>query len=252
MTGIETGNMDRDGRIGARISKVFGDVSRQWRWFTALDSASAEAFSEFLDAAYGSGDLPPHIRELLLLAHDASVTVRDSRGVELRVRRALDAGASRREVLDVLLLLPFVALHGVTEGLPLVYDVETYDVPAATEGPYWAPFEAKFPGVHGMLAEELPDFFDAYRLLGRVVWERSELAPKWRELVLVVADMSTTHLFSRGAALHVENALRYGATRREVAAALALTAVFANTAVELGIAALESVEEAGRAQPPAH
>jgi len=244
MTRAETADEGRETRVSSRVSKVFGCVTAQWEQLMALDPTFADAFSRFLEAAYDSDELPPHIRELLLLAHDASVTVRDQCGVALRVRRALDAGASRREVLDVLLLLPFVALHGVTEGLPLVYDVNSYEVPAATKGAYWRPFEDRFPGVHGMLAEELPEFFDAYRRLGRAVWEQSELEPKWRELALAVADMSTTHLFSQGAALHVENALQYGATRRQAAAALALTAVFANTAVELGVDALESTERA--------
>lgn len=221
-----------------RIARMMGSVPAEWKQLIALDPEYADAFSEFLAAAYDTDELPPHIRELLLLAHDASVTVRDEAGVELRVKRALDSGASHREVLDVLSLLPFVALHGATEGLQLVYDVNSYGVPPATDGPYWRPFEERFPGVHGMLAAELPRFFDAYRQLGRVVWDRSELEPKWRELALAVADMSTTHLFTQGAALHVENAVRYGATRRQAAAALALTAVFANRALGQGIAVL--------------
>jgi alkylhydroperoxidase/carboxymuconolactone decarboxylase family protein YurZ len=39
------------------------------------------------------------------------------------------------------------------------------------------------------------------------------LDPKLRELALVVADLSTSHLYTTGAALHIDGALRGGATR---------------------------------------
>lgn len=229
-----------------RIVQIRGAVPAEWESLLDLDPTFAEAFAAYLASAYESDVLPAHVRELLLLAHDASVTVRDVGGVELRVRRALEFGATEREVLDILFLLPFIAIHGLSEGLPLVLDRDRYGVPDATRGAYWAAFEERFPGVHGMMAAELPRFFDAYRNLGEVIWRQAELEPRWRELALVVADMSATHLFTEGAAIHIQNALRYGATKDQVVAALALTTTFASTAVELGVRAIASYRARNR------
>jgi alkylhydroperoxidase/carboxymuconolactone decarboxylase family protein YurZ len=230
--------------IRGRVIDFQGSFPTWWEDLEELDPRFADAFSRYVSAAFGSDELPRHVRELLLLAHDTTVTVLDAEGVQLRVGRALEAGATEHEVLDVLELMPFIALHGLTSGLPLVFDPSQYEVPQSTRGPYWEPFEERFPGVHGMMAVELPVFFDAYRGLGEAVWDGDGLEPRWRELVLVVADMSTTHLFTEGAALHVQNALRYGATPAQIVAALALTVTFATRALELGVTALANYRNA--------
>lgn len=224
--------------IRQRVIAFQGDFPATWEFLVELDPAFADAFSGYISAAYDTDVLPVEIRELLLLAHDASVTVLDAEGVHLRVGRALAAGATERQVVQVLELLTFIGLHGLTSGLCLILEPADYEIPESTRGPYWAAFEESAPGVHGMMAAALPAFFDAYRAVGSTIWRGDGLEPKWRELVLIVADMSTTHLYTKGARLHVQNALRYGATPQQVVAALALTVTYATRALDLGLAAL--------------
>ncbi|AYA23358.1 MULTISPECIES: carboxymuconolactone decarboxylase family protein [Rhodococcus] len=224
--------------IRAKIERVYGTISDQWETLIELDIEFAEAFSEYIEAAYAAECLEPHIRELLLLAHDASMTVLEPHGVHQRIRRALELGARQREVLDVLELLSMISTHSLAVGLPLVFDSDDYRVPDSTRGGYWDAFEVPFPGVHGMMAEHTPRLFSAYRSMGRVLWRKDGLAPKWRELALVVADLSTTHLYSSGAKLHIDNARHYGATDAEIVAALGLTVPFSATTIEVGLSAL--------------
>ncbi|MDE8649342.1 carboxymuconolactone decarboxylase family protein [Rhodococcus qingshengii] len=228
--------------IRAKITRVYGGVSAQWELLIDLDFEFAESYSEYLDAAYAAAELEPHIRELLLLAHDASMTVLEQRGVNERIRRALQLGASHREVLDILELLSMISTHSLAIGLPLVFDPSDYTVPHSTTGGYWDAFEGPFSGVHGMMAEHTPRLFSAYRSMGKTLWRKNGLAPKWRELALVVADLSTTHLYAAGAKLHIDNARHYGATNAEIVAALALTVPFSENTIAMGLRALADLD----------
>lgn len=223
-----------------RVGRVLGRPRPAWRTLAELDPDFADAYCRYLEAAAEGGRLEPRVRELLSLAHDATVTVLDAEGVAVRVERARDAGASEREVLDVLELLALITVHSLTTGLPLLYGAHEFPRPARTDGRYWDDFEARVPGFNGMLEQVLPDVFAAYRDLGEVLWRGAGLEPKWRELVLVVADLSTSHLYRSGAALHIAAALRLGATREEVAAAIALAVPTGARTLELGMSALQA------------
>jgi alkylhydroperoxidase/carboxymuconolactone decarboxylase family protein YurZ len=226
-----------------RVGRVLGRGRSAWRLLAEADPDLADAYSRYLEAATEGSVLEPKVRELLLLAHDATVTVLDREGVRLRVARARDAGATEREVLDVLGLLALITVHSLTTGLPLLYGTHEFPRPARTSGRYWDDFEARVPGFNGMLEHVLPDVFAAYRDLGEVLWRGAELEPRWRELVLVVADLSTSHLYRSGAALHIAAALRAGATRQEVAAAVALAVPTGARTLELGVDALRAYRE---------
>lgn len=241
------------GSTRERVEHVYGSLSPGWELLLKQDPAFAVALAGYLEAAYQVGDLPPEIRELLLLAHDATVTVLDADGVRLRVRRALDFGATQRQVLDVLEIITLISIHSLTTGLPLVAQPEHAALPrpARVTGRYWDDFEERFPGFHSQLADVTPQLFEAYRDLGDAFSRGADgLEPKWRELAVVVADLSTTHLFRDGAAFHITTALRYGATPTEVVAAIALAVPCATRTIEIGLAALADYENRKTPEQP--
>lgn len=209
-----------DGAFPTRVNAVYGAVSAGWRELQRRDPEFAEVFLQYVETAHNAPSLPASIRELLLLAHDVSMTTFDETGIANRMESALDAGATEREILDVIELLSMLSIHSLVTGLDLAAPPEP--PPASRQGPYWHEFEERFPGFHGALASTQPEFFGRYEALGKALWRPDGLAPQWKELVFVVADLSTTHLFRDGAAIHIANARSYGATASQVIEAIIL------------------------------
>lgn len=228
-----------------RLIEVFGEVTPTWRRLIDLDPEFADAFSSYIHAAVVRAQFTPRERELLLLAHDVSITVLDEPGVKRRIRRALDAGATEDEVLTVVEFTAFIAIHGVTLGLPLATTLPE-GRPTDQLGAYWDEFEKTFPGLNKGIEDHLPDFYEAYRSFGAVMWAKKAIEPRLRELLLVVADMTNQHLFTSGASLHIKQALHDGATEAEVIAAIALTAADAHRSIELGVSAFDEVTRKNR------
>jgi alkylhydroperoxidase/carboxymuconolactone decarboxylase family protein YurZ len=109
----------------------------------------------------------------------------------------------------------------------------------------------------GVLALD-PDYFEAYLRFSAVPWTSGPLEPKVKELIYVAIDASTTHLFAPGLRLHVQNALRHGATIQEIMEVYELTSVLGIHTCTIGVpilleelaAAGHDVPQAGRELPP--
>jgi len=67
-----------------------------------------------------SGDLDPKTREFIAIAIDASCTHMYSPGVKRHVRKALELGASPREILAVLEMVSVLGIHSVALGVPIL------------------------------------------------------------------------------------------------------------------------------------
>jgi len=80
-----------------------------------------------------------------------------------------------------------------------------------------------------------PDYFEAYLRFSSVPWKSGSLAPKIKELIYVAIDASTTHLFEPGIRIHVQNALRHGATMQEVMEVYELTSVLGIHTCTIGV-----------------
>ena len=99
-----------------------------------------------------------------------------------------------------------------------------------------------------------PDFFESYMHFSAVPWVHGVLPPKVRELIYVAIDASTTHLYDPGTRVHMQNALRCGATEGEIMEVLELTAVLGIHSATSGVPILmEELRAAGREHelPPA-
>jgi alkylhydroperoxidase/carboxymuconolactone decarboxylase family protein YurZ len=63
------------------------------------------------------------LQELLLLACDASCTHLFEPGIRLHTENALKAGATKGEVLEVLMRTSVLGIHAVSVGLPILFEV---------------------------------------------------------------------------------------------------------------------------------
>jgi alkylhydroperoxidase/carboxymuconolactone decarboxylase family protein YurZ len=92
-----------------------------------------------------------------------------------------------------------------------------------------------------------PDFFEAYLNFSSVPWKSGPLEPKVKEFIYIAIDASTTHLYEPGLRIHIENALKYGATKEEIMEVFQLTSVLGMHTCTMGVPALvEELKEAGQ------
>lgn len=68
-----------------------------------------------------------------------------------------------------------------------------------------------------------PDFFAAYLDYSTIPWRDGPLQAKTKELIYVAIDAATTHLYKPGLRVHLRNALRHGATTKEIMEVYRLT-----------------------------
>jgi alkylhydroperoxidase/carboxymuconolactone decarboxylase family protein YurZ len=191
----------------------------------ALREADPEFFATWEELAAvprRSTALDPKVKELVCLAVDAAATHMYAPGIRDHVRRALDLGATKEELLEVLQLTSTLGIHASTVGVPLLLEaLGDREVPPLDERrtALKADFEAKRGYWHGFwdgLLELDPDFFEAYVGFSSYPWEHGELEPKVKELIYTAFDASATHMYIPGLRQHIENALGYGATPAEV------------------------------------
>ena len=191
----------------------------------ALREADPEFFARFTELAEvprRSTVLDPKVKELVCLAVDAAATHMYAPGIREHARRAIDLGATREELLEVLQLTSTLGIHATTVGVPvLVEALGEREVAPLDERrqALKAEFEAKRGYWHDFwngLLELDPDFFEAYVGFSAHPWEHGVLEPKVKELIYTAFDASATHMYVPGLRQHIENALAYGATPAEV------------------------------------
>jgi alkylhydroperoxidase/carboxymuconolactone decarboxylase family protein YurZ len=91
-----------------------------------------------------------------------------------------------------------------------------------------------------------PEFFKAYLDFSSVPWKSGTLEPKFKELIYIAIDASTTHLYEPGLRQHIRNAIKHGATKEEIMEVLELTSVLGIHTCTLGVPVLlEELEAAG-------
>jgi alkylhydroperoxidase/carboxymuconolactone decarboxylase family protein YurZ len=93
-----------------------------------------------------------------------------------------------------------------------------------------------------------PAFLEGYLAFRSVPHSRGVLDPKVRELILIAANASTTHLFAPGIRRHIQNAFELGATKEQILEAIQLVTVLGihacNVAVPILIEEASKIEDA--------
>jgi alkylhydroperoxidase/carboxymuconolactone decarboxylase family protein YurZ len=197
-------------------------ASDAWQALREADPEFFARFAELAEVPRRSTALEPKVKELVCLAVDAAATHMYEPGIREHARRAIELGATREELLEVLELTSTLGIHASTVGVPLLLEaLGEREVPPLDErrAVLRADFEAKRGYWHEFwdgLLELDPDFFEAYVGFSAHPWEDGVLEPKVKELIYTAFDASATHMYVPGLRQHIENALGYGATPAEV------------------------------------
>ena len=87
-----------------------------------LDAGAFDQHARYLCAAWQTRALDPVTRELLCIAVHASSTLMHKPGTALHMRRALAAGATQQQIMEVLQLTSVLGIHTCSVGVPILLE----------------------------------------------------------------------------------------------------------------------------------
>jgi len=106
--------------------KSSGNWNPDWESFARFDPAWTDKAVALAMTPAISGALDPKTIELIRLALDASCTQLYAPGVRRHIRRGLEAGATREQIIAVLQLVSMQGMHAMCVAAPiLVEQLET-------------------------------------------------------------------------------------------------------------------------------
>ncbi len=205
-------DLDNSGPLDAAASAL-----RAW------EPGWAGAYLRVATDPWHANVLPRKLMELICIGLNAACTNLNRDGTRRHIRRALEAGATREEILLVLKCATVMAIHSCSLAAPMLLeeakslgvapkpkqDVET---PACDRmkaiGQWnvaWDPFRDLDPG-----------WTDAFITAGSDVYTSGVLPAKDIELLSVAFDASFTHMYAPGTRRHIRAALQAGASIEEV------------------------------------
>ena len=207
----------------------------QWESLRRLDAGFHAACRQLADVPARKNHLEAKVRAFVALSASAAATHLYQPGIDRHIRAALDCGATREELVEVLELTATLGIHAANIGVPLL--IEVLEEEGLRQGP--APLDERqerlkqqfieYRGYwHGFwdgMLELDPELFDAYVTFSSVPWRSGVLPPKVKELIYCAFDASATHLYVKGLKQHMRNALGYGASTGEILEVLDIVSV---------------------------
>jgi alkylhydroperoxidase/carboxymuconolactone decarboxylase family protein YurZ len=249
-----------DGDLGK--TSVAGDPGETGPWDPALaifrewDPPWADSCVKMTTNPWTAGVLPRKFIELVSVALNAACTNLNPDGTRRHIRAALDAGATREEVLFVLKAGAVMAIHSCSLGAPIL--LEEAKAAGATPAPKPA---ASTPACDAMRAvgqwntawdpffELDPVWTDEFFAAAVPIYKSGVMPAKELELMSVALDASFTHMYAPGTRRHIKTALKAGATMEEVMEVLKLCVVQGVQACNLGVPILAEELERAKSKP---
>lgn len=102
--------------------RATGDWNPFWDTLAEADPDYLEAFLAFRSVPQKNGPLPQKYKELIFIAINVATTHLWASGTRRHIRNALDAGATREEILEVIQLTSILGIHSMTMGLPILME----------------------------------------------------------------------------------------------------------------------------------
>jgi len=212
-----------------------GYWSELWDSVLELSPDYFEAYTNLSSEPWKTGTLSPKVKEFVYIAIDSATTHLYNAGTRIHIANALRHGATRDELVEVLMIASVLGIHTMTDSLPIMTDVlaaagkdlklserKLSDEQEAIKADF-IKNRGFWPPVFEPMLHFAPGFFKAYTDLSSAPWKLGALEPKVRELLYVAIDASTTHLYNEGTRTHMTNAVKYGATAEEIMEVLMLT-----------------------------
>jgi alkylhydroperoxidase/carboxymuconolactone decarboxylase family protein YurZ len=187
--------------------------------------------------------------ELISVGLSAAITNMDAAALRRHIQKALTAGASLLEILEVLKMAAMLALHSMSLGAPMLIEEAraaglSESAPATQPTPFCNKMKAigQWNAAWDPFAALDPVWTEQFVAAGAGFYTNGVLAPKFVELMSIAFDASITHMYAPGTRRHIKAALAVGATTAEILDVLKLCVASGANALDLGVPIL--VEEA--------
>lgn len=221
--------------LKGKFIKERGYWAELWNSVLELDERFFEAYLNFSAVPWRKGGLEPKIKEFIYIAIDAATTHLYNTGTRVHMKNAIKYGATKEEIMEVLELTSVLGIHTCTVGVPILVDelkkngIDVTITELTDRQKELKELFIKERGYWSDLWDNLlvlnEQFFEAYLQFSAVPWQNSKLDPKNKELIYIAIDASTTHLYEPGIRVHIQNALKYRATKEEIMEVFELTSV---------------------------
>ena len=197
------------------------------------DPGWAETCAKMTTNPWTSGVLPRKTVELISVAINAACTNLNPDGKRRHIRAAIEAGATREEILFVLKCASVMSIHSCSLGAPVL--LEEANAAGVEASPRTN--AQSTPAVDAMRAAGQwntawdpfldldPAWTDEFMTAAIRIYTSGVLPPKEIELLSIAFDASYTHMYAPGTRRHIKAALKLGATMDEIMEVLKLCVV---------------------------
>ncbi len=209
---------------------------REW------DPEWADICAKMTSNPWSSGVLARKTVELIGIAINAACTNLNPDGTRRHIRAALEAGASREEILMVLKMASVLAIHACSLGAPILLEEAKAAGVQPTERPKAATPACDKMRTAGQWNEAWNPFFeldplwtDQFMATGIEIYGSGLMTPKLIELLSIAFDASYTHMYAPGTRRHIKSALKLGVTIEEIMEVLKLCVVQGVQSCNMGV-----------------
>lgn len=167
--------------------------------------------------------------ELVAIAVNVACTNLNEDGTRRHIRAALDAGASRDEILTIIKMASVMSIHSCSLGAPILLEeaAAAGKSPATTAaGATPACDRMKAIGQWNAAWDPFfaldPQWTDQFMATGAGIYGSGVFSAKETELLSIAFDASFTHMYAPGTRRHIKGALTAGASVSEIMEVLKL------------------------------
>ena len=113
---------EREKKLKEQFIGNRGYWNELWDSLLKLSPEFFEAYLEFSSVPWQSGPLPPKIKEFIYIAIDTATTHLYQEGARQHIRNALELGATKEEIMEVLQCTSVLGVHSTVEGVPILIE----------------------------------------------------------------------------------------------------------------------------------
>lgn len=208
-----------------------------------------EAYLKLSTVPWKTAHIEPKVKELILIAINASVTHLHEPAIRIHMENAIKCGATQEEIMEVMQLTSALGIHACVSSIPILVEElkianDEIELELTEKQQQLKDKFIKERGYWNELNNYLniePDFFEAYIGFSAFPWKNGVLEPKVKEFIYVAIDAATTHLYNQGTRMHLKNAMKYGATKDELMELFQLLTVLGTQTCTVGFPILAEV-----------